>query len=190
MGQRLNVTMYHNDNRLANAYYHWSAYTAPSLDILQRIIRLINIGYASCETDPRLYALRLLEATGAGLTAEEYMGMVQEYPGLIAVKEIDRNHGLIAASEAGMNDTERWEEGRINIYLDRKTFDFDVFSWLNFEDYEDYNWIDPRNYPVLSNKYFRYRDVPFTDFYTFKDIFNKIYMGQVFTYNKHVIGII
>ena len=32
MGQRLNIEIWNESKRLANAYYHWSGYTSSTLD--------------------------------------------------------------------------------------------------------------------------------------------------------------
>ena len=189
MGQRLNITIWNGETRLANGYYHWSGYTNSAFHILNETIHAINLGYAKIESDPYLYALRLLEFTGAGLTDEEFVHMQTSYPNLMAIKAKDRNHGLIAVSNPGMNDTEMWEEARINIYIDSKTFDFDVFGYIPYEDFEDWYMLDPKSLPKISNK-FSFDNVPFNRVYDVGSIIKMLNNGQYLRYKGYMLGVI
>lgn len=104
MGQRLNIEMKSKGKVVANCYYHWSAYTMTSLQLTEEIIS--NFDSIQDNNDVKI-AVKLLESTGAGYS--------------------DRNNGLIATTEEEMNDTRYWEEGRVTIDMDNKTFDFNVF---------------------------------------------------------------
>lgn len=76
-----------------------------------------------------MYAVKLLEKTGAGINEYEKERIIKE--GHFDSKEfndcIDRNEGIIAITKDGINETRFWEEGRVTIYLDEKRVDFDVF---------------------------------------------------------------
>jgi len=39
MGQRLNIEIISNGKCLANAYYHWSAYSDSAIDLAIKIVR-------------------------------------------------------------------------------------------------------------------------------------------------------
>lgn len=131
MGQRLNIELFYNGERVANAYYHWSGYTSSAFDLTRQII--INYDeFMSKDLPIQIKAILLLQTTRAGLTedeikwAEENINQFDEYKDIL-VKAVNRSEGLIAVSEKGMNETESWEEARVTIYLDTKKIDLDTF---------------------------------------------------------------
>lgn len=133
MGQRLNIELRHGGKCIANAYYHWSAYTLSAAELTAKVIDyLLSEGYNSDEcsdTDNIRWAIRALESTGAGLTEGEKKYVAEEIPELDAssfADAVDRNLGLISVSEQGMAETERWMEGGVTIYLDDRLIDFEV----------------------------------------------------------------
>ena len=69
MGQRLNIEIWDKGQVLANAYYHWSAYTLLALKLIEKIITNVD-NLVECDND-RLKAVWLLQLTGAGLTQDE-----------------------------------------------------------------------------------------------------------------------
>lgn len=130
MGQRLNIEMKSKGKVVANCYYHWSAYTMTALQLTEEIIS--NFDSIQDNNDVKR-AVKLLESTGAGYS--------------------DRNNGLIATTEEEMNDTRYWEEGRVTIDMDNKTFDFNVF----FKGYDEEDTKDIlEEYPDIV----RYDDFP------------------------------
>lgn len=141
MGQRLNIQIQRGDTVLANAYYHWSAYTMSTLGLLKTIQE--NWQELAKEENDIIRAVRLLESTGAGLTeqeliAEEKLGGAF-IPGHLATS---RNDGLIAISESGIQETIDWAEGNAIIDLDDAMVNFDVYFRYDDEehmasDYED-----------------------------------------------------
>ena len=110
MGQRLNIEMKSKGKVVANCYYHWSAYTRSALQLTKEIISNFD---SIQDNDDVKRAVKLLESTGAGYS--------------------DRDAGLIATDEEKMKDTRYWEEGRVTIDMDNKTFDFNVF----FKGYDE-----------------------------------------------------
>ena len=82
MGQRLNIEIVENGKCLANAYYHWSAYTDSSYDLARSIINAIP---TINEENSVLRAIRLLEVTGARLMeddldyAKEIINIAEKY---------------------------------------------------------------------------------------------------------------
>ena len=138
MGQRLNIEIMSGEKTLANAYYHWSAYTASAAELTKIILET-----PVDEEEPLIWqAIHLLETTGAGVPGYERDSILQNE--MLSEAEvnhlqpcIDRNRGLIAITEEGMRDTKGWEEGRVTIHLDSKTVDFDVFFRLDREEYEE-----------------------------------------------------
>lgn len=127
MGQRLNVEIWNDGEVLANAYYHWSAYTDSSAVIVNDVLKFINENPIDNE-DILLYAIRALEATGAGLTEEERKYAATMGINTIACAECNgRNDGLLSITQEGMQSTRYWQEGAVYIYLDEKRISFNVF---------------------------------------------------------------
>lgn len=121
MGQRLNIEITKNGNVLANSYYHWSAYSDCALNITTKIIMEYDYIKRNLETshnEDLLFAIKLLEETGAGMNEEE-MAIAKEkigYDEFIKFKECkNRNEGIIAITEKEIEDTRFWEEGRVTI---------------------------------------------------------------------------
>lgn len=148
MGQRLNVEIWNNGEVLANAYYHWSAYTASAAHIVNAALDYIKNNPIPDEND-LLYAIRVLEATGAGLTFGEieYAKLCPVLDGATFAECNGRNGGLIGISDEAISETRCWQEGSVFIFLDEKRISFrvffkqDKFEWEKEqrEDYENEN---------------------------------------------------
>ena len=161
MGQRLNIQLEidipNSGDRqvLANAYYHWSGYTSTAYELVKQIADSPYCCEDCTFTDPVEKAIRLLEATGAGLTEDEF---TEEYPESKYKKATSRNDGLIAISEEGIKVTQEWEEARVTINLSTNMVDMGGVYYLE----EDENLY--KNIPELEY-----------DLYTFLEDFTKIY---------------
>ena len=120
MGQILNIQIEMNipDNSetkvLANAYYHLSGYTNSAYNLVKKIADSDYWNDDCTITDPVEKAIRLLEVTGAGLPKIEF---TDAYPESSYKLSENRNNGLIAISEAGIFETQDWEESRVTINL-------------------------------------------------------------------------
>ena len=118
MGQRLNIQIEANNPTtnetvvLANCYYHWSGYTSSAMNLVSEIV---DSGIYNLDIlDPVEKAIRLLEATGAGLAKNE---LTDTYNTPKYKVSSDRSKGLIAISEEGTNRVADWEESRVTINL-------------------------------------------------------------------------
>ena len=118
MGQRLNIQIEANvtdtneTKVLANCYYHWSGNTSSAMELVNEIV---NSGIYKLDIlDPVEKAIRLLEATGAGLAGDE---LTDTYYAPKYKVSSDRNKGLIAISEEGKKSTVKYEESRVTINL-------------------------------------------------------------------------
>ena len=118
MGQRLNIQIEANNTDtnetevLANCYYHWSGNTYGAMELVNEIV---DSGIYNLDIlDPVEKAIRLLEATGAGLAEDE---LTDNYNTHKYKMGINRNDGLIAISEEGTNRIAEWEESRVTINL-------------------------------------------------------------------------
>ena len=135
MGQRLNIEIVENGVCLANAYYHWSAYTSSAFELAKQIINAIP---TVKEEIPAKRAIRLLEVTGARLLSDEIEFAKKLLLGDDFEKATDRNDGLIAISEKGIAETRQWQEGAVYIYLDENRMKFDVLHRTDFFEYQKY----------------------------------------------------
>jgi hypothetical protein len=166
MGQRLNVEIKENGKVLANAYYHWSAYTSSSIGITQTILDSINkINYENRVAN----AVKLLEVTGSGLTPEEMefaKTTMSDFDTYSFKPAIDRNDGLTAISVNGIEATECWEEHRVEIDLQTKTIKFGVKWEVSRKDLEeDYR----EDFDELRVCDFDFDEIPFDEFTKFNN---------------------
>lgn len=139
MGQRLVVTVKKNQEDICKLYYHWSAYTTSALMETRDIIQWID----ECEDDDLvLHLIRCAEENGGGIKdgvdGNEWNYISRLYPDCTFKSEqISRNNGLIAISEDGMEEMQRWSEGDVEIDIDSRTVNFMVFSgYDSLEEYE------------------------------------------------------
>lgn len=132
MGERLLIEIIKDDRLLANAYYHWGGYTSSSFEITNTIIN--NIDRIDASNDV-LYAVRLLETTGALLKETEIEEMEAFAKGEKFDPAANRNDGLIAVSDEGKDDLGFWADALVEIDLDKKIVKLDVFEELDKEDF-------------------------------------------------------
>lgn len=164
MGQRLVVIINNKGKNLANAYYHWDAYSLASLERIKPIIDFLkgknikNFGISD--------AIRLLQISGAEITDEELLYCKKNN---IEVKRnyenIDRNRGLISVSKEEMENSLDWAEGTIEIYVNEKKIGYGVYWDASEDDYtndliekgEEIKKIDLgiKDFPFIS-----FKDVP------------------------------
>lgn len=190
MGQRLNIEIVQNGNTLANAYYHWSAYTSSSLQLTEMIIESVNEIH---HQNAVVRAVRLLEKTGALLTTDEIKIMKKHYDKEEFEEASSRNDGLIAISEDGINTTRRWEEGRVEIDLDKEIVNFNVF-WKNEKDsYLDEYEKSEEWYQQLPVNTFDFEHIPFSEFKHIADELTKMIQDEIYNIrleNGDILGFI
>lgn len=143
MGQRLNIEIKRRkDNKvLANSYYHWSAYTSSSLHLAEEIIENIYEVIRKEKVSDEIKAIQLLQTTGAGLMENEYNKLNEEDKKYCSLAT-NRNLGLISFTDEGMEETRKWEEGRLTIDIDFDDKDYDFYGNKNLVDFEVYFQID------------------------------------------------
>ena len=146
MGQRLNLGIRKKGKIIANAYYHWSAYTASAFEIVDQAYCYLKAN----STEPELMrCVHALEATGAGLEQQEfeYVQSRRDLCRKTFKKATDRNEGLLAISPRGIQDTEDWAEETAYIDIDNPenpTF----FFWVVWADDEDSYLEDCKEYDI------------------------------------------
>lgn len=152
MGQRLNIEIMNGDEVLANSYYHWSAYTGSALHLVKKIVASIDNVDGTTVLEK---AVRLLELTGAGVNNVERGRIASDFAGRFADIEFrdctDRNAGLLAVTEEGIEETRYCEEGRVTIHLDTRTIDFGVFWDMDSESYEEEYEEPAENIPLVDD---------------------------------------
>ena len=183
MGQRLNIEIRKDDKVLANAYYHWSGYTSSALDLTDEILK--NIDNVNFDNDV-VRAVKLLEVTGAGLTSSEIVIINSCIRNINFKKAIDRSEGFIAISEKEIEDTQYWEEARVEIHLDTQNIILNLYWDIDEDDY------DKDDLPNFYEATIDYKKVSFENFNSLKDeilenIKNKNYY---FIYNNEKYGFI
>ena len=136
MGQRLNLEIRKKNKVLANAYYHWSAYTGSSYETLKDAYDYIRMNPIS---DSKLLAVRALEATGAGMDEADidYMHSFRKYSTLDFKPCRGRNEGILGVCPESIGSTQDWAEGTAVLEiddLDDIRINFDIFSYYDNED--------------------------------------------------------
>lgn len=173
MGQRLNIEIHKDGQVLANAYYHWSGFTSSSLVLLKTIV-LEGIPIVKHPDSDVLYAVWLLQTTGAGIpdnrrTSDRCKGFYCLTP------FYDRNEGVISVDDNDIEETRNWEEARINIDIGTKTFDFDCFSIIDKTDYEsDFVECGCPKFDALPIVNFDFNNIPFDKFDDFLQLMEEI----------------
>ncbi len=157
MGQRLNIQFEDNTGVLANAYYHWSGYTGSALALTNHILASDLLNDTSISN--KVKAVRLLESTGAGLIQDEFNDEFTQANFKLAT---NRNSGLIAISEKGMEGTMNWEEARVTLNLDTKQIALAIYWEPNADDYDPEDLANQATYTYTSE--LNYETVSFDDF--------------------------
>lgn len=174
MGQRLNIEIVSNGKLLANAYYHWDAYTGISLKRTDDILNKLKEIRESVKDDLDL-AIRLLESTGAGINALErnYILADPELSKYLPINEcVDRNEGFLSITKKGMQDTRNWEEGRVIIDIGKRTILFRVYWEITKEEYLDNLYGDLEHYERLPTiDYDLEKEIPFDKFEELKNLY-------------------
>lgn len=173
MGQRLNVEIVSNGKLLANAYYHWDAYTGTSLQRTGAILDKLNEIKEPVKDDLDL-AIKLLESTGAGINDVErnYILADPELSKYLPINDcVDRNEGILSITKQGMQNTRYWEEGRVVIDIGKRTILFRIYWVLTKEEYLD-DYYDLEHYEQLPTiDYDIRKEIPFDEFEELKNLY-------------------
>lgn len=126
MGQRLNLEVRDGDKVLANAYYHWSAYTMPALYLLG--IAIEQYKNAKALGGVKL-ATEILLATDAGFNDDEIKRAkeIPEFAGIELKPATSRNEGLLSITPEGIKETQEWAEETIIFDIGSDEIDFGVY---------------------------------------------------------------
>lgn len=141
MGQQLVITVQDCGEEICKIYYHWSAYSRSALMKTRDVLNVL-FDEENDIKDLRLRMIRFCECNGGGIDggkdSDEWKYIQEVYPHeAFKSNYIDRNYGLIAISEKGMDDIQYWSEGDIIIRLD----DDEIINFVNcvYHNIDDYN---------------------------------------------------
>ena len=143
MGQRLVIQIEEYGEPLANAYYHWSAYTECAADMTNDVLGYLND--ANKDFTARQKAVWALYKTGARFAPDELAFMAaenidkKEFEFAFDGVEADRNSGLLCVSYKGMVESEDWAECLVSVDVATGEIYFSVYSEESREDFEEYN---------------------------------------------------
>ena len=192
MGQRLNIEIVKNGKVLANSYYHWSGFSNSAINLTIQIIN--NFEYIKkyrveeyIKNQSLLFAIRLLEETGAGVdNIEKTRKLLEDQTMNLKLKPcIDRNEGIIAIIKEDIEETRYWEEGRVSIDIEKKTVDFNVIHEYTEEELRE-NY-DEEEIKELNTKEINrsFKNILFEDIFELKAFIDKSnYNGEYCFYNK------
>ena len=133
MGQRLNLQIEDYGVAIANAYYHWSAYTESAARLVVEALDVIcDAPPMKTDSDKIETAIRALTETGAGFNEREISDIKTEKPEFFVIASAtpcsDRNNGLISITDDGISETEKWAEGAAIIDIGEWVVRFGVMS--------------------------------------------------------------
>ena len=173
MGQRLNIEIIDNDVTLANCYYRWSGFTFNALALTEQILdHLDDLNLK--DTTPLQKAIKLLMISGGNFTESECnkalkVEELKEIAELAATLPVNRNDGLIAFTSLEMENTRKWEEGRVTIDLSEKVIAFEALIVI---DEEDFNVREDEADTQLIGLNHSVSEIPFEDFKDFAKTVN------------------
>ena len=132
MGQRLVISNRINGQEVNNIYYHWSAYTLSAISevngLCEYVIKWINenrndifLKMRSMYNDKTITPTDLFNlacynaVSGIPNNDQKSLQYISEIGGNPNNKQLNRNEGLIAFSQAGREDSLYWSEGTLPI---------------------------------------------------------------------------
>lgn len=137
MGQRLVITIHAFDEDIAKIYYYWSAYTTSALQEAKDIIDSVDWFNSTSKDELILRITRQLEKCGGGVNIRDREAFKKKYPNETFNDDINRNYGLIAITENGMEELEYWSEGDLTIDFDEeKVYNEVMFTYESDEEFK------------------------------------------------------
>ena len=178
MGQRLNLEIVCDGEVLANAYYHWSAYSLPAAELAKLAIEKYYELKGTVVNNIEL-ATKMLMHTGAGVNDSEAEAIsncrLRKLMNLHINHCVDRNHGLLSVTEDGINSTITFAEEFIHLDLYSETMTFAVCNYFDREawpdggemaDFDDFRRVD-----------IDLDELPFDDIWSLIDLINEEFVG-------------
>lgn len=193
MGQRLNLEIVGNTGVLANAYYHWSGYTSSSLEITKEALEKFEDCKHSSLSKYEM-AFDMLENTDAHFTENELEAWKKTYRDskMRNCEMANRYTGLISYTTTGINDTRCIAKERVQIDIDKKTINFDVFFKYSAEEVkelEEDEGFSIKKLPIIN---FDFENIKFSKFEEFRKLIENLINNDqfYFIHNDKVYSII
>lgn len=190
MGQRLNIEILKNDEILANSYYHWSGFSNSAVDLAVQIIS--NFEHIKkyrvekyIKNQDLLFAIRLLEETGAGISnIDKARKLLEDNTNNLLIKKCDgRNEGIIGITKEDIEETRYWEEGRVSIDIEKQTVDFNVIDEYTTEELKK-DCEEEIKELNIKEIYRSFKNIPFEDIFELKAFIDKaIFKEEYCFYN-------
>lgn len=142
MGERLNIEIVKGEKVLANAYYHWRGFTRTTMETTNTILKAYsriktNVARSKSSNKDLLFAIRLLETTGAGI---DFSKKENDFVCKIG-KEFkcmqDRNEGIIGVTKKDIEETRTCEEERVTIDIESEEVSFEAFMEYDEEEIQE-----------------------------------------------------
>ena len=199
MGQRLNIEIVKSGEVLANSYYHWDGFSNVGINLAIKIIN--NFDYIKkykvedyIENKDLLFAIRLLEETGAGISnIDNARRLLDDKTNNLKLKKCEgRNEGIIGIAKEDIEETRYWEEGRVSIDIEKKIIDFNVineYTEKEFKEYYDKEEIKELNIKEINRDF---KNISFEDIFELKAFIDKSNYKQEYCFynnkdNKYII---
>ena len=193
MGQRLNIEIVKNGKVLANSYYHWGGFSNLAVNLAIQIIREHEyiqkyMVEKYIKNKDLLFAIRLLENTGAGLNnINATRKILKDETMNLKLRECQgRDEGIIGITQKDIEETRYWEEGRVSIDIENKIIDFDVireYTLKELKDDYDEEEIKELNIKEIDRNF---KNIQFEDIFELKAFIDKsVYKEQYYFYNKN-----
>ena len=142
MGQRLVITANYKNQEIAKIYFHWSAYTVSALQEAYDLINEIDISDYTTIEDLQLQLIRYCESHGGcvdgGAHSEEMQYVKFIFPKEEFKDNGSRNQGLIAISDIGRDEMQRYSEGDLIINFDSQEVSNYCYSGWDLAEYKNY----------------------------------------------------
>ena len=192
MGQRLNIEIVKNGEILANSYYHWSGFSNSAINLTIQIIN--NFEYIKkykveeyIKNQDLLFAIRLLEETGAGVNdIEKTRRLLEDQTMNLKLKSCEnRNEGIIGVTKEDIEETRYWEEGRVLIDIEKKTVDFDVINEHTIEEFKknyDEEEIKEMNIKEINRNF---KNIAFEDIFELKAFIDKANYNEEYYFHNN-----
>jgi hypothetical protein len=137
MGQRLVITIRAFDENIAKIYYHWCAYTTSALQEAKDIIDNVDWFNSTSKDELVLRITRQLEKCGGGVSIRDREAFKKKYPNETFKDDINRNYGLIAITDDGMEELEHWSQSDLTIDFDtEKVYNDVMFTYESDEEFK------------------------------------------------------
>ena len=142
MGQRLVITANYKNQEIAKIYFHWSAYTVSALIEAYDLINAINISDCTTIEDLQLQLIRYCESNGGSVDGGAYSEEMKYVKFIFPKEEFkgngNRNQGLIAISDVGRDEMQRYGEGDLIINFDSQEVSNYCYIGWDLAGYKNY----------------------------------------------------